>query len=89
MKPSHHNLTQASPRAGICWKQKPLCHFRIAAFSDGKPDAAPDQVRGRLFPENALMADATCLKLGPKQYDREKDEGDGNRNHRDDGLYGH
>jgi len=33
-----------------------------------------------------LMA---CLKLGPKQYDREEDEGDGNRNHSDDGFYGH
>ncbi len=28
--------------------------FALIAFSDGKPVSTPDQVRGRLFPENAL-----------------------------------
>jgi hypothetical protein len=28
--------------------------FALIAFSDGKPASTPDQVRGRLFPENAL-----------------------------------
>src|ERR1700681_3696496 len=35
-------------------KQKPLCHFCMVAFSDGKPDSTPPS-RGRAFPENALF----------------------------------
>jgi hypothetical protein len=29
------------------------------------------------------------LKLGPRQYNCEEDEWDGDRDHPDDGLYGH
>jgi hypothetical protein len=36
--------------------------FALIAFSDGKPVSTPDQVRGRLFPENALAA-----KMAPER----------------------
>ena len=36
------------------WKQKPLWHFCVVAFSDGKSDSTPDQTGGHAFPENAL-----------------------------------
>jgi hypothetical protein len=35
------------------------------------------------------MAAAARLKLGPKHYGRKKDERDSDRNHSDDGFYGH
>jgi hypothetical protein len=34
---------------------KPLQHFTLSAFSDGKPDSTRDQAEGTLFPENAPM----------------------------------
>src|SRR5260370_40584483 len=47
------------------WEQRALYHFCTVAFSDGKPDSTPDQVRGRLFPENAPADFTLNVVTGP------------------------